>query len=147
MSPKGLQKAREIISEGDAGLDGKMITWDWGSDERYTHSNAYIRKEAAEHTDLEFRLAARRGNSDVSTIGIEAVFEPLRIQLKINLNCAMTILFSVIEMEWEWKTGSTRAERAGCSSEKVPACPSRPQDPGWSGQLQLTLEANYLTLL
>lgn len=56
-----------------------MIIWDWGSDERYIYSNVYIRKEVAEYIDLEFRLVVRRGNFDVSIIGIEVVFELLRI--------------------------------------------------------------------
>lgn len=76
------KEAKKILSEGDAGLDWKMITWVWGSG-KYTYSNTQISKKAAENTDLIFGLAVKTGNSDFSG-SKEVVFEAMRTKLRIN---------------------------------------------------------------
>lgn len=75
------KKAKQILSEGDAGLDWEMVTWVWGSGKKYTYNNS---KKAAENTDMISGLAVRIGNSDFSVISKEAVFEAMRTKFRIN---------------------------------------------------------------
>lgn len=142
------KKPNEILSERDANFDGKMITSIWGGGKKYTHGNAQLSKGAAENEDLGFALAVRTGNADCSLIGIEAVFEAMRIKLKIDYKHAVTIFF----IKYQSGIGvegicPSRAETAGWGSEKVdPSLQTTGTD--WSGQLKTGgLQANYVTLL
>lgn len=51
--------------------------------------------------DVEFGLAIRMGNYDVSVTSTEAVFEAMRIKLNVNKKHVMTL--STIKVEWMWE--------------------------------------------